>query len=329
MQKILAFLLMTCVSGTVLAGFVEGEKAFKEERWPLAYAEFSPLAASGDFRAQYYLGYLLLNGYGTVKDEKKAADYFSKAAEQEYDMAQAMMGYLHAEGIGIRKNKKKAIEFYEAAAAQGNGDALLNLGVMYYTGDSVSKDVKQAVDYFSKVSPAEKPVVAKYLGDIYLNETSLQDPKKAFDYYMIAAHAGDVEAYHALGKMYQDGAHVTKDIGEAIKFYSFAASKGFEPSLYALGVIYSNADGVTRDVYTAHAYFSLAAAKDMKEAKKAKELLESDMSLSEREKASRAKIKVQQENLKSPSAPLTEDKKVENAPTVSKRIRTTIRRRRR
>lgn len=329
MRKIVAFLLMTCVSATVCAGFEDGEKAFKEGRWPVAYAEFAPLALSGDFRAQYYMGYLTLNGYGTAKDEKRAIQYFTDASEQEYDMAQAMLGYLHSEGIGVKKNKKKAIEFYEKAAALGNGDALLNLGVIYYTGDSVSKDVSKAVEYFSKVSTTDKPIVAKYLGDIYLNEPSMSNAEKAFSYYMIAARSGDVGAYHVLGYMYQNGVHVKKSINDAIKFYAYAAAKGYTPSQYALGVIYANGDGVTRDNYKAHAYFSLAAAKEMKEAQKAKELLEEDMSLSEREKASRAMITVQQEDLKSPAAPLTKESAVTTQAEQTKKVRTTIRRRRR
>lgn len=328
MKKVLLFLLMTCYSGVVLANFNDGEKAFKEQRWVVAYNEFKPLAEE-NIRAQYYMGYLTLNGLGTIKNEKKAIEYFNKASDQDSDMAQAMLGYLYAEGIGVKKNKKKSLEFYEKAAAKGNGDALLNLGVMYYTGDGVQKDVNKAVELLSKVSPSDKPVVAKYLGDIYLNNTAVQNPQKAFDYYTIAAKNDDIGSYHILGYMFQNGIHVKQNINDAIKFYTYAASKGYTPSQYALGAIYANGEGISRDVYKAHAYLTLAAAAGMKEAEKAKKQLEEDMSLSERNKASQAMITVQQEDLKAPTAPINNATNVVATPKKTPKIHTIIRRRRR
>lgn len=330
MKKVLLFLLITCCSSVVWANFNDGEKAFKEQRWVIAYTEFKPLAVEGDFRAQYYMGYLTLNGLGTLKNEKKAIEYFNQAAEQDSDMAQAMLGYLYAEGIGVKKNKKKSLDFYEKAAQKGNSDALLNLGVMYYTGDGVTKDVHKAVEYLSKVPTSDKSIAAKYLGDIYLNDAAVQNSQKAFEYYTIAARSGDIASYHILGYMFQNGSYVKQNINDAIKFYTYAASKGYAPSQYALGAIYANGEDITRDVSKAHAYLTLAAAAGMPEAEKAKKQLEEGMSLSERNKASQAMITVQQEELHSVRTPIGNDETAqEMAEKKTVRKRTTIRRRRR
>lgn len=329
MKKTMAFLLTACLSLPVFAGYSEGEKAFNEQRWLQAYTEFLPLADEGDFRSQYYVGYLYLFGYGIPQDSEKALYYLNKSADQDYDVAEAQLAYLYANGTFVKKDKKHAMELYEKAAASGNASALLNLGVIYYIGDGVSKDINKAVEYFSKVSTTEKPIVAKYLGDIYLNESSISDPKKAYNYYMIAANAGNIGAYHVLGYMYQNGLYVNKNINDAIKFYTYAASKNYAPSQYALGVIYANGEGVARDNFKAHAWFSLAADQDMEEAIKAKQKLEEKMSLSEREKASRAMIDVQQNDLKTAQAPLTKPTASTNTTPQKNAVRTTIRRRRR
>lgn len=328
MGKIIAFLLVSCFCGVASADYAAGVKAYAEKRWPQAYAEFLPLAHAGDFRSQYYIGRMHLDGTGTVQDTDKAIEFFSKAAAQNYAVAQATLGFMYAEGIGVKENKKKAVELYTLSADQGNGDALLNLGVLYYTGNGVSKNVEKAIGYFSKISPAEKPAVAKYLGDIYLNEEKFKDPKKAYTYYVLAAKSGDIDSYHVLGTMYQDGIHVEKNITEAMKYYMYAAAKGYAPSQYALGVIYANGDGVPRDNSKAHAYFSLAAAKEMEQAVNAKELLEENMSLSERDKANRAMLTVQQEDLGTIQSPIKDKTTTTNEQPAEKK-RVTIRRRRR
>ncbi|MBR4927062.1 MAG: sel1 repeat family protein [Alphaproteobacteria bacterium] len=329
MKKILSLLLVSCYCVSAQADFVIGEQAYVAKNWNTAYNEFKPLADSGDFRSQYYLGLLHLYGFGTEKDEKKAVKYLTSAADQNYDMAQAMLGYLYSEGVAVKKNKRKGMALYEAAAAQNNSDALLNLGVAYYTGDGATKNVETAVNYFLKISPQQKPIVAKYLGDIYLNEPSIKDTAKAFSYYSTAASAGNISAYHNLGYMYQNGLNEAKNIELAIKYYAYAASKGYTPSLYALGVIYANGEGVTRDVYKAHAYFSLAAAKKMPEAIKAKQLLEENMSLSEQDKAGKAMIQLQQDSATVASPVEKETTTVSSKKSETIKRRTTIRRRRR
>lgn len=329
MKRLLLLLCLLTLSTHVTAGFTEGELAFNEQRYPQAFSEFLPLADAGDFRAQYYIGYLYLNGYGVTQNTKKAVSYLEKAVKQNYDMAEALMGFLYSEGVGVSKNKKKAIELYEKAAEQGNSSAMVNLGVAYYTGDGVGRNVKKAVDYFSKVSPTERPIVAKYLGDIYLNDKSMYDAAKSTNYYIIAAKAGDVGAFHALGYMTQNGIGTNRSISEAMKFYLYAAAQNYAPSQYALGVIYANGDtGIPRDIFKAYAWFSLAAEQQMPQAVQAKETLFSSMSLSERDKANRALIDIQQTDMKQTPSPIQaiESATKAQAEPVKK---TTVRRRRR
>lgn len=330
MKKILLLLLLsTCLSASALADFTAGEKAFTQKQWGRAYTEFEPLALSGDFRSQYYLGLLYLNGYGTKKDTDKALKFLNISAKQGYDLAETMLGYLYSEGIVVKQNKDKGIDLYETAAEKGNIDALFNLGVAYYNGSGVVKNITTAVDYFLQVSPTQKPIVAKYLGDIYLNEDPVKNPEKAFHYYVIAAQSGDIPSYHALGYMYHNGQFVAKNITDAIKFYTYAASKGHTPSLYALGTIYANGTDVTRDNFKAHAYFSLAAAKDMPEAIQAKKQLEEPMSLSDRDRANKALIEIQQNDLKLAMAPALQDTVLPQQTTKAPQKRTVTRRRRR
>ncbi|MDR2902170.1 MAG: sel1 repeat family protein [Lactobacillales bacterium] len=332
MKKLYAALGTLFISTSVFAGFAEGEKAFNSQQYSQAFSEFMPLADRGDFRAQYYIGYLYLNGYGITQNNEKALEYLNKSLKSNYDLPQALMGYLYSEGTIVPKDKKLSMELYQKAADQGNISALLNLGVSYYTGDGVTRNVSKAIEYFNKIPIPEKPVVGRYLGDIYSTETNLVNYAKAFSYYFQSAKENDLSAYHALGKMYQNGLGIDKNMIEAIKYYTYAASQNYAPSQYILGIIYANGDGIPQDKYLGYAWLYLAADKKVKGAEKARNTLMESMSLSDIEKARRKLIEIQQLVIGKTTPPLnktTETVAEEQEQQTIRQYERRIRRRRR
>lgn len=327
MKKLYLSLILGLLSFsfTATADFVEGENAFNNQQYAQAFSEFMPLAEKGDFRSQYYIGYLYLNGYGVQKNEKKALDYLQRATDQNYDLAQSLMAYLYAEGKLVSKDKKKSLLLYQKAADQGNVSALLNLGILYYTGDGVDKNVNKALDYFNKVPLVQKPIVGRHLGDIYANEGGFTDYNKAISYYRQGAQLNDLGSYHALAQMYQKGQGVTASISDAIKYYQYAASQNYAPSQYILGVIYANGEGVSRDKFVAYAWLSLAANQQLKVAEEARNKLVGTMSLTDIEKGRRKLIEIQQDTIGKISPPFSKTS-VENATSTSQ-VNTAPRRR--
>lgn len=293
MNKLILFLSVLLSSSIVAAGFTEGEEYLNNQRYAQAFAEFKPLADSGDFRSQYYVGYLYLNGYGVEQDNQKALFYLQQSVDQNYDLAQALMGFLYAEGNIVPQNKKKAFELYNKAAERGNIAAFLNLGVAYYTGDGVDKDIEKAISYFERIPLKEKPVVGRYLGDIFQYDSGVQDFNKARMYYMEAARGGDLGAYHALAYMNQKGLGGIENMSEAINLYTYAASQNYAPSQYVLGTIYANGDGVERNYIKAYAWLSLAVNQKLEVAEEAQQKIAENMTLTDLDKARRESIDIQ------------------------------------
>lgn len=285
MKKILLLCTFLCCAVPARADFADAENYFSQQDYSRAFSEFLPLANNGDFRSQYYVGYLYLNGLGVSQDTREAVRYLKESSNQNYDMAQALLAFLYEEGHVLPQDKTKAMELYKLAAEQNNASANLNLGVMYYNGSNVEKDHKVALEYFKKVPLEEKPVVARYIGDIYLNNVDLRDYKNALFYYSAAASTGDLDAFFALGEIYRKGLGVPKNVTKALPYYKFAASKGYAPAQYMLGIIYANGDGVTRDVGQAYAWISFAAEQKFINAEKALEQLSVNMSISDFDKA--------------------------------------------
>jgi len=72
---------------------------------------------------------MYLEGRGVPKDEKKAVEWFQKAAEQGMPKAQFRLGMMYAQGRGVPQDRAKADEWYKKAADQGNIDARKVLGI--------------------------------------------------------------------------------------------------------------------------------------------------------------------------------------------------------
>lgn len=304
MKKILALLIMLSFSTPVVCGFVEGEEAFNQQHYSQAFSEFLPLANQGDFRSQYYVGYLYLNGYGVTQDSKEAIRYLQKAVDQNYDMAQSLMAFLYSEGQVLPKDKKKALSLYQKASEQNNISANLNLGVMYYMGDGVERNYETALKYFQKVPIESKPIVSRYLGDIYLNNATLRDYDKAIAYYKISAQQGDLSSFFTLGEIYRKGLGTPVNMTEALKYYKYAASQNYSPAQYMLGIIYANGEGVSRDTYKAYAWLTLAVDQKLLNAEKALNQLAKNMSLSDLDMARRQIVLIQQNEMGKVESPL-------------------------
>ena len=151
-MKKIAFALMLLSALPAVAGMTEGLGYFDNQQYAQAFAEFKPLADKNDERAQYYVAYMYLNGYGTTQDEERGLTYLQKSSDQGFEKAMAMMGYFLSEGLHLPQDKEKAFELYTKAAEKGDDDALLNLGVLYYLGDGVEQSTRTALEYFQKVN---------------------------------------------------------------------------------------------------------------------------------------------------------------------------------
>ena len=82
--------------------FSKGLDAFKRGDYTTALSEWRLLATEqGHIGAQFNLGLMFDNGYGVPKDEKAAADLFTRAAEQGNASAQYNLGLLYESGYGV------------------------------------------------------------------------------------------------------------------------------------------------------------------------------------------------------------------------------------
>ena len=84
--------------------------------------------------AAYQMGEKYLYGRGVAKDNKKAAEYYLKAANVGHAEAQYSLGFCYMYGYGVNKDLQKAREWFTKAAAQGHQQARNVLDYMNRNG---------------------------------------------------------------------------------------------------------------------------------------------------------------------------------------------------
>ena len=137
-----AALLAAC--GGARADFQDGLEAYNSGNYLLAFDEFRALALNGDAAAQYRLGVMYTKGQGVPKDDKQAASWYLKAAEQDDTRAQFAVAEMYAKGQGVPQDDKQSAQWYLKAADHGLPKAQYTAGLMYARGQGVPQDFIQA-----------------------------------------------------------------------------------------------------------------------------------------------------------------------------------------
>ena len=86
---LVAAILASCVSSEEKAALndpdvilAQAKQAYFEKRYRQVFELLFPLAAAGDARAQYTLGYLYHHGLGVTKSDQQAMNWIQRAAAQ-------------------------------------------------------------------------------------------------------------------------------------------------------------------------------------------------------------------------------------------------------
>ena len=80
--KALIGVLLSLISSWSFAEVDRGVDAYEQNKHSVALRYWIPLARNGNALAQNNLGVMYQNGHGVTKDNKKAVEWYTKAAEK-------------------------------------------------------------------------------------------------------------------------------------------------------------------------------------------------------------------------------------------------------
>lgn len=206
---------------------------------------FSEAADKGSLEATYYLGvyYLETGNYAG------ATELILDAALRGHARAQTTLGYMYCEGEGFKQDFTEAAKWYRKAAEQGNPEAQVNLGTLHVDGLGVEKDITQAVQWFLK-----------------------------------AAHQGNATAQLKVGILYFRGEGVELSESEAAKWFRKAAEQGNLDAQCYMGLLHGAGRGVAKDYEKSYFWFLLATKNGHETASAIKERMDSELTQKQRDK---------------------------------------------
>ncbi len=98
-------------------------KAFERAEYTSAFPAIMALAKANDAKAQTYIAAMYQAGLGVKRDNKKAIEWYEKAAYQNYAPAQYNLGIMLREGTGVEPNIVEAYGWLYNAQQLGHPKA--------------------------------------------------------------------------------------------------------------------------------------------------------------------------------------------------------------
>lgn len=222
MRKNLVATFLLLASLPALASMDDALSDFKKGNYGAAIKELNSLGDAGNVSAQIMLGALYNKGGAIPRNDKMAATWFEKAANQGNAEAQYQLGNLY-ENSQLAKDYKTAASWYHKAAQQGSAKAQARLGVFYAHGLGVPQNPNEATLWSGK-----------------------------------AALQGNADAQYWFGLGYMQGRRAPKDPQVAMGWLSKAAAQGHNDALLLMAKAYQYGDGTPKDAVLAYALNKLA-----------------------------------------------------------------------
>ena len=165
-----------------------------------AVKELEQLWSEGYTVAAHQLGKFYRDDLSTLRDLKKAEQWFRLSAGAGNDCSEYALGKL----LLTQKRVGEAVQWLGNAAGHGNQFAQYRLAKLYLSGESVKKDVKKALEYLT-ASAAQGNQYAQYtLGKLYLLGRDVeQDREKAREWLTLSAAQGNEYARFLLDRVDQ------------------------------------------------------------------------------------------------------------------------------
>jgi TPR repeat protein len=152
MRLLLGLFIALSVIGTLAparAGSLEdGMKAYQQKNYAKAFTLLKPMAEGGHAAAQYAVGRMYEDGFGTKRDYADAAKWYRLSAEQGNAQAQHALGVLYSVGWGVDRDAAEAVKWLRKSAEQGYYYAANDLASRYEAGRGVPKDYPRAYMWF-------------------------------------------------------------------------------------------------------------------------------------------------------------------------------------
>ncbi|MBC2886929.1 sel1 repeat family protein [Ochrobactrum sp. CM-21-5] len=234
--------------------------AFQRGLYLTAFNLAKPQAEKGDAASQTLIAEIYARGMGVPADQKKAAEWYGKAADQGVTEAQFRYAALLLQGTYVAKDPVKAEELMKKAAEGGNPMAQFNYGQMLMMKHAGRLGLDLAFPWFEKAAQSDLPDGEYALSQIYANGTAKvpRDDAKAREYLLLAARKGYDTAQFDLGRWLVEGRGGERNYEQGFGWMTLAAQRGTVAAQAWLARLYRDGIGTEGDLVKAAAWYIVA-----------------------------------------------------------------------
>ncbi len=213
----------------------EAQTLIEEGDIQAAQEKFIKAAEAGDRQTQYIVASGYANGsFGLQRSAKQYKSWMNKSANNGYAAAQHEIGRLN-----IARDDKLAADFFWKAAEQGHDQSQHTLIIISTEkSDAIPESVLKQAKKWASEGNAQ---LQSWLGVIYYQGKKLKkDHKIAARWFGKAAVAGNTHAQFSIGVMMYLGEGTPKDAQRARYWLNLAANKQYEPAIKFLEHVNKN-----------------------------------------------------------------------------------------
>ena len=194
-----------------------------ERNYSKAFSYFSQGSALNNAQCYNWIGRMYEDGLGVKANLDSAIDYYQLAASFKNPFSLNRLGVYYFSQC-TTSGYERAFNYFTLAANQQYEWGYHNLGNAYLHGRGVDMNLGEAEKYYQLAKDLGNVPSMNQLGLIYLTQKT--DYKKAIEYFEMAAKRKDGDAFLHLGTMYERGKGFDRDNCKAAEYYRIAAEKG-------------------------------------------------------------------------------------------------------
>lgn len=230
MKKMYLFLLMGIIIFSSCSDVKKADKLRLEHKFDEAAALYQKAADDGDVYAMWRLGNCYNNGDGVEKDDKKAYEWYVKAAKAGCEEAKADIACTKIYGwYKQKKDVKKGIkQLTELAKKTDNPYVIRRYAGIYWDGieNEIEQDRAKADSILNTIKDKNDPNYLWLMGYVYCYGSDLTDinEHKAIECWEKSFEQGESGSKQIAELYLHGGSQIEKDIDKAVEWYK----KGIE-----------------------------------------------------------------------------------------------------
>ena len=198
-----------------------------------ALRAFDAAFRAGDADAGFYLGRMVEQGLGLETDFAQALALYKEAAKRGSTRAMVRLGALSAEGTLVAGDLAKARDLFCLAAERGNSDGAYNCASLLWAGQGARENKKRALTLYRQAAAKGHGAANVLLGFWHQSGKApfiKRDARKALAHFEHAASYGNPNALYELGRMFEAGRVLARNLERAQLYYMLSAMRGHRAS---------------------------------------------------------------------------------------------------